>query len=93
MKLLGTMRVDSDVTDLLLITFSAFVRYWKKGWEFNETVHQLFIDFKKAYYSGRRQVLYNVLIEFEIPMKLVKNKKKTKNSVALSPRANLLKCA
>jgi hypothetical protein len=41
-------------------------------WEYNETVHQLFIDFKKAYDSVRREVLYNILIEFGIPMKLVR---------------------
>jgi len=33
-------------------------------------VHHLFIDFKKAYDSVRREVLYNILIEFVIPMKL-----------------------
>jgi hypothetical protein len=33
---------------------------------------QLFIDFKKAYDSVRREVLYNILIEFGIPMKLVR---------------------
>jgi hypothetical protein len=42
-----------------------------KMWEYNETVHQLFIDFKKAYDSVRREVLYNILIEIGIPMKLV----------------------
>jgi hypothetical protein len=31
----------------------------EKKWEYNETVHQLFIDFKKAYDSVRREVLYN----------------------------------
>jgi len=35
-------------------------------------VHQLFIDFTKAYNSVRREVLYNILIEFGIPMKLVR---------------------
>ena len=35
-------------------------------------MHQLFIDFKKAYDSVRREVLYNILIEFGIPMKLVR---------------------
>ena len=35
-------------------------------------MHQLFIDFKKAYDSVRREVLYNILIETGIPMKLVR---------------------
>jgi hypothetical protein len=33
---------------------------------------QLFIDFKKAYDSVRREFLRNVLIEFGMPMKLVR---------------------
>jgi hypothetical protein len=44
----------------------------EKKWDFNETVHQLFVDFKKAYYLVRREVLYNILIEFDVPMKLVR---------------------
>jgi hypothetical protein len=32
---------------------------------------KLFVDFKKAYDSVRREVLYNILIEFGVPMKLV----------------------
>jgi hypothetical protein len=40
--------------------------------EYNETVNQLFIDFKKAYDSDRKEVLYNILIEFGVPMKLVR---------------------
>jgi hypothetical protein len=40
--------------------------------EYNEAVHQLFIDFKNAYDSDRRKILYNILIEFGIPMKLIK---------------------
>ena len=41
-------------------------------WEYNEAVHQLFIDFKKAYDSVRREVLYNILIEFGVPKQLVR---------------------
>jgi len=44
----------------------------EKKWEYNEAVHQLFIDCKKAYDSVRREVLYNILFEFGIPMKLVR---------------------
>ena len=43
-----------------------------KRWEYNEAVHQLFIDFKKAYDSVRREVLYNILMEFGIPKKLIR---------------------
>jgi hypothetical protein len=64
--------VGFDITDQLLIRFFAFARYWRKKWEYNETVHQLFIDFKKVYDSRRREVLYNILLEFGVPMKLVR---------------------
>jgi hypothetical protein len=52
------------VTDQLLINSFA--------WEYNETVHQLFVDFKKDYNSVRREALYNILIEFGLHMKLVR---------------------
>ena len=42
----------------------------QKKWEHNEAMHQLFTDFKKPYDSVRREVLYNILIEFRIPMKM-----------------------
>ena len=60
------------VTGRLLIIYSAFRKYLRKKWEYNEEVHQLFIYFKKAYNSVRREVLYKVLIEFGIPRKLVR---------------------
>jgi len=40
--------------------------------ENNAAVHQIFIDLKKAYDSVRREVLYNILSEYSIPMKLVR---------------------
>jgi hypothetical protein len=43
----------------------------EKKWEYNGTVHQLFIYFKKAYDSVKREALYNILIECEIYRKLV----------------------
>jgi hypothetical protein len=35
-------------------------------------VHQPFVDIKKHYDSVRREVLYSIIIEFGIPIKLVK---------------------
>jgi hypothetical protein len=44
----------------------------EKKREYVEAVHQLFKDFKKTYDSIRREVLYNILIELGISMKLVR---------------------
>jgi len=72
-KLLGTMNVDLNTAGRLLIIYSAFIKYLKeKKWKYNEAVHHLFIDFKKAYDSVRREGLYNILIEYGIPIKLVR---------------------
>jgi hypothetical protein len=70
-KLLEIINVDFDATSQLLFMYSVFVTYLKK-WEYNEAVQHLFIDFKKAYDSFRREVLYNILIEYGIRMKLVR---------------------
>jgi hypothetical protein len=51
-----------DIAGQLLITYSAFVNYLNKKWKYNEEVHQLVVDFKNAYDSVRRVVLYNILI-------------------------------
>jgi hypothetical protein len=44
----------------------------EKKWEYNETVHPSFRDFKKHYDSVRKEVLYSIILEFGVPMKLVK---------------------
>jgi dTDP-4-amino-4,6-dideoxygalactose transaminase len=44
----------------------------EKKWEYNEAAHQLFIYFKKAYDSVRREILYNILTEFGVPMNIVR---------------------
>jgi hypothetical protein len=41
----------------------------KKRWEYNDTAHQPFKDFMKTF--DRKEVLYNVLIEFGIPLERV----------------------
>jgi hypothetical protein len=40
--------------------------------EYNGAVHKLFVDFKRVNDSIRREVLYNIVIEFEVPTKRVK---------------------
>jgi hypothetical protein len=65
--------VGSVVIDLLSVRFfllSADTR--QKKWEYNWTVHQLFMDLKTAYDSVKRQYLYNILLEFGIPTNLVR---------------------
>jgi hypothetical protein len=44
----------------------------EKKWEYIGIVHQLFIDFKKACYSVKKEVLYNILLEFGVPKKIVR---------------------
>jgi hypothetical protein len=41
----------------------------EKKWKYKEAVHQLFVDFKKAYDSVMGEVLDNILAEFDIPLK------------------------
>jgi hypothetical protein len=66
-KLLGFRHNRSNIDQIFYI-----LQILEKKWEYNGTVHQLFIGFKKAYDSVKREVLYNILLEFGIPKKLVR---------------------
>ena len=68
---MGIINVVLEATGKILVKYSAFVKL-KKKWEYNEAMHELFMDLKKAYDSFKSEVLYNILIEFCIPMKLVR---------------------
>ena len=57
--------MDFDKTGQPLIIYCQ-VKYLRKKWEYKETVHQLFTDFKKACDSITREVLDNILTEFGI---------------------------
>ncbi|KAJ4447804.1 hypothetical protein ANN_09812 [Periplaneta americana] len=61
-----------QLSEALNIVYKVSQTIMEKKWEYKGTVHQLFIDFKKAYDSVRREVLYDILIEFGIPKKLVR---------------------
>ena len=66
-KLVGNIndfRPKGSVTDHIFCIRQILEKEWGK----NERVRQLFIDFKKAYDSVRREVLCNILIEFCIPL-------------------------
>jgi hypothetical protein len=69
-KIVGDHQRGFDVTDRLLNRFLV-CQILEKEWGHNETVHQLFLDLMKAYDSVRREVLYNIFIEFGLTMNLV----------------------
>jgi hypothetical protein len=70
MKLLGITNVDCDIIGQQLQIYYIY-QLLEKEWECNGTVRQLFIDFKKAYGSFMREILYCNIIEFGMPRKLV----------------------
>ena len=61
--------MDFDATGQLLIVYSSFVIYFSKNGNKNEAAHQLR---QRVYDSFRMAVLYITVVEFGIPMKLVK---------------------
>lgn len=61
-----------DITDQLLIREFAFVSYWIKMGEHLDSTSATFVDFKKAFDSGVRKVLYNILSELCIAMKPIR---------------------
>jgi hypothetical protein len=69
-KLFGMANANFDIGQSMTYHIS-YIHQILEKWNYNGTVHQLFIDFKKACDSFRREVLYTILIEFGIPMKLV----------------------
>jgi sorting nexin-29 len=64
----------------------------EKKWEYNGTVHQLFIDFEKAYDSVKREVLYNILLEFGVPKNLFRLIKMCLNEAYSKVRIGKLLC-
>jgi hypothetical protein len=69
MKLFGTISVGFRRNKSTNYQTFCVLQILEKEWEYNETVHKLFIDLKKVYDSVRREVLYYILKEFAVPMK------------------------
>jgi hypothetical protein len=70
-KLLVIIYVSYDAIHKLRLIYSAFNKYSRKNGNTNRAVHHLSTDIKKAYDSVGRDVLYIILTEFDIPVKLV----------------------
>jgi hypothetical protein len=69
--LLRMLGKQVHITKQTLTCVLPLLQILEKKWEYNGTVQQLLIDFKKAYDSVRRNALYNILTQFGIPSKLV----------------------
>ena len=66
-KLLGFINVDLDATGQLLIMYSAFAKYLRKdGNKRKQCITSLWTSRNLMIQLGK--VLYNILIEFDIPM-------------------------
>jgi hypothetical protein len=61
----------------IMIIYSAFVTHLRKKWEYNKAVHHLFMGFKTAHDSVRREAVCNILIEFGSPSYYAVTFKKT----------------
>jgi hypothetical protein len=68
-ELFGIISVDFDATRQLLIIYSAFVKYFRKNW--NTMKQGISYCWTSRKLIVRREVLYNILIENGIPIKLV----------------------
>jgi hypothetical protein len=64
--------VEFDLTGQLINIYSGFNKYLRINENNMRAVPQLFMDFNKDYDSVRREVLYDILIEFGIPVKIVR---------------------
>jgi hypothetical protein len=78
-KLLTIISVDFDMTDQLLIVYCTFVRYCKKNGSTMGQYTSYFVNFKKAYDSVSKKVLYNILMKFGFHKKLFRLSKMSLN--------------
>jgi len=70
-EIIGDNQCRFDATGQQLIIYSAFVKQLRRK---GNTMKQClsYLCFKKVYYSVRREVLYDIPIDFVIPMKVLR---------------------
>jgi hypothetical protein len=71
-EIIGIISVSFDIIYELVIRFFCICQILEKKWECSEIVHHLFINFKKACDSLRREMLFSIFIELRVPMILVR---------------------
>ena len=69
----GGFRYGRSTTDQIF----TIRQIMEKAWEYNITIHQLFVDFKQAYDSIKRSALFAIMEEFGFPKKLINLTKAT----------------
>jgi len=62
--------VDFDVIESITDQMFHISQIMDRKWEYNGTVHHLFVDFRKAHGSVKREALYNILTELHACIKL-----------------------
>lgn len=67
MRILDNICIGKSRTDQLF----TMRQLLKKSWEFNKTLHHMFIDFQKFYDSITRTELWGAMFELGIPRKLI----------------------
>jgi hypothetical protein len=70
-KLLGIINVDFDATGQLLTIYSAFIKYLGKMGTQRSSASAIY-RLLESLGAVRREVLYNILIEFSISMILIR---------------------
>jgi len=74
---LENTKQDLEQKNRLQTKFLQLKIYWKKAWDHNVEIHQIFVDFQEAYGSIRSDKLYAMMARFGILNKLIRLTKAT----------------
>ena len=66
------IKQDSEQENRQQVKTLQLKTYWKKAWEHNVEIYQIFVDFQKAHDSIRRDKLYVIMAYFGIPCKVIR---------------------